>query len=506
MMSPSRGKLPITRCSPGSGTASRSPVRGASHLRRASLRGGGVPILVAFAFVTGCGPLIGTQSPPQAAPSSTPSPVRPGQPPAPAHAPVQLPTPQPGRAAVALGPITEPTMVDPILDSPWARASDMEVRIQGWVESFQTREASLFRTTLARMGRYRGMVEEELRAAGLPASLVFLPVVESWYNPSAVSRVGAAGLWQFMPSTARGMGMNVDRLIDERRDPYRSTPMALAYLSELNQQFDSWFLALAAYNGGPGRLDRILRRSGRSEVGHDGLFLQVLADLPRETRDFVPRFLAAARIGMNPAAYGFEGVVPEATWRFDEVVVPDATSLDVVARAGRVNQRRLEELNPQLLRGLTPAGVPTRLRVPEGVGLRFTEAYAQIPPEERVTFLEHSVAQGETFTHIARRYGVSVDDLRATNPTIQPRRMQIGQRVVVPKAPSVRIQQRGGGGVGLTESEERLVVYRIQSGDTLTAIALRHRVRINDLLRWNGLSRSTVIHPGDQVRIYLPGG
>ena len=154
MMSPSRGKLPITRCSPGSGTlgkASRPPVRGASHLRRVSLGSGGVPILVVFAFMTGCGPLIGTQPPSQPAPSSTPSPSRPGQPPAPT--PVQLPTPQPGRAAVALEPITETTAVDPILDSPWARASDMEVRIQGWVESFQTREASLFRTTLARMGR-----------------------------------------------------------------------------------------------------------------------------------------------------------------------------------------------------------------------------------------------------------------------------------------------------------------------------------------------------------------
>jgi membrane-bound lytic murein transglycosylase D len=348
------------------------------------------------------------------------------------------------------------------------------------------------------------MIEEELRAAGLPASLVFLPIVESWYNPRAVSRAGAAGLWQFMPPTARGMRLQVDRLIDERRDPYRSTPSALEYLSELNQQFDSWFLALAAYNGGPGRLDRILRRSGQGVAGHDGLFLEVLDELPRETRDFVPRFLAAARIGLDPAAYGFGGVVPEAPLGFDEVVVPDATSLDVVARASGVDQRALVELNPQLLRGLTPAGVPTRLRVPEGAGNRFTEAYAQIPPEERVTFLEHTVVRGETLTHIALRYGVSVDDIRATNPIIRPRRMQIGQRVVVPKAPSVRSQLRGRSGVAV--AEERLVVYRVQSGDTLSAIAARHRVGVPDLLRWNSLSRSSIIHPGDQVKIYLPGG
>jgi membrane-bound lytic murein transglycosylase D len=382
----------------------------------------------------------------------------------------------------------------------------MEVKVQEWVESFQTREAPLFEATLGRMGRYRGMVEEHLEAAGLPRSLVFLPIVESWYNPRAVSRVGAAGLWQFMPPTALGMGLQVDRLIDERRDPYRSTPLALAYLSQLHQRFDSWFLALAAYNGGPGRLDRILRRYGQSDTGHDGLFLEILQQLPRETQDFVPRFLAAARIGTDPGAYGFDNVVPEAARRFDEVTVPDATSLDVVARAGQVDQATLEELNPQLLRGLTPAGVPTSLRLPEGTGARFSEAYALIPPEERVTFLEHSVIQGETLTHIARRYGVTVDDLRAANPRIVPRRMQIGQRVVVPKAPSVRDSLRGGGGVAPAQREDRLVVYRVQSGDTLTAIAARHRVGVNDLLRWNSLSLNSIIRPGDEVKIYLPGG
>jgi membrane-bound lytic murein transglycosylase D len=350
------------------------------------------------------------------------------------------------------------------------------------------------------------MVEQELRAAGLPGSLVFLPIVESWYNPRAVSRVGAAGLWQFMPPTARGFGLQVDGLVDERRDPYRSTTLALSYLADLYRQFDSWLLALAAYNGGPGRLDRILRSSGQDGGGHDGLFLEILDQLPRETRDFVPRFLAAARIGMDPAAYGFDDVVSEAPWRFDEVVVPDATSLDVVARASRVDQGLLEELNPQLLRGLTPAGVSTGLRLPKGAGTSFAEAYAQIPPEERVTFLEHSVVQGETLSHIARRYGVAVSDLQAMNPTIQPRRMRVGLTVVVPKAPSVRSQLRAGNGAGEAENEERLFMYRVQSGDTLSAIAVRHSVGVNDLLRWNSLSRTSVIRPGDQVRIYLPGG
>lgn len=400
---------------------------------------------------------------------------------------------------------SDPIRLDPILDSPWAHTAQMEERIQQWLDSFQGREASQFEASLVRMGRYREMVAEELREAGLPPSLLYLPIVESWYKPQAVSWVGAAGLWQFMPPTARGMGLQVDRLVDERRDPYRATPLALDYLADLYRRFDSWFLALAAYNGGPGRLERILRRYGQIDQGHDGLFLEILDQLPRETRYFVPRFLAAARIGLEPAGYGFGGVAQDEPLQFDEVVVPDATSMDVVARASQVDQEILEGLNPHLLRGLTPAGVETAIRVPRGTGARFEEAYALIPPEERVTFLEHIVEQGETLTYIARRHGVSVDDLRATNPTIQPRRMQIGQRVVVPKAPSVRGRLAQGGSATSPE-EERLVVYRVQSGDTLSAIAARHRVGVADLLRWNSLSLQAVIRPGDQVRIYVPGG
>lgn len=457
--------------------------------------------LALVVFLSGCGSLVGS--------SDTTRPVSPGGDEISRTVPTDVPPPEvnPARGIPASETIAgDPIRVDPILDSPWALEPDMEARVQRWIESFQGREAEVFGTTLARMGRYEEMVSEELRAAGLPRSLLFLPIVESWYNPNAVSWVGAAGLWQFMPPTARGMGLTVDRLIDERRDPYRATPLALRYLAELHGRFDSWFLALAAYNGGPGRMNRILRQYGTEDEGHDGLFLEILDQLPRETRNFVPRFLAAARIGMDPEAYGFSGISADTPLEFDEVRVPDATSLDVVAEASGVDQATLEVLNPQLLRGLTPAGTQTVLRLPPGTGLQFEEAYALIPPEERVTFLEHRVAQGETLTHIARRYGVTVDDLRATNPRVEPRRMQIGQRVVVPKAPSVRERLRGGGGSERADDGERLVRYRVQAGDTLSGIAERHRVGVSDLLRWNELSMTSIIKPGEEVRIFIPGG
>jgi membrane-bound lytic murein transglycosylase D len=396
--------------------------------------------------------------------------------------------------------------LDPILDSPWAIAQGMEEEVRFWIESFQTREAEVLRESLVRMGRYRGVVDAELANRRLPSSLAFLPIVESWYSPTAVSHVGAGGLWQFMAPTARGLGLRVNRLVDERRDPFQATPRALDFLSQLHDKFGSWFLALAAYNGGPGRLERALRRRAPDTQAHDGLFLEVRGDLPRETRDFVPRFLAAAVIARDPESYGFGDVVPDGPLAYDEVEVEDATSLDVVAMAAGVELELVEALNPQLLRGLTPAGVGTRVRIPEGSGTVFAEAYPRIPPEERVTFLEHMVASGETLSHIAREYGVTVDDLRAANPRIEPRRMQIGQRVVVPKAPSARAALRNNRSGMEEPAVHEPLIYRVRSGDTLTAIAARHRVRVGDLLRWNDLTWEAIIMPGDEVKIYLGGG
>lgn len=475
-------------------TLSRPSGAGARTGRRTSAS----PMLLGLAAMalSACGPMAGVRPvedpspPPQASPDLPPPTVL-------------LPEEEP--ALLAQPEVTpDPIVLDAILDSPWARTPAMEERVQEWIESMRGREASYFRTSLARMGRYRSIVEEEIREGDLPPSLLYLPIVESWYNPKAHSRVGASGLWQFMPPTARGMGLRVDSFVDERRDFVLSTSQALAYLSELNGQFGSWFLALAAYNAGPGRVDRILRRQRQEGEGHDGVFLEILSDLPRETRDFVPRFLAAARIARDPGAHGLDDVLPDDPFRFDEVEVFDGISLDVMARAAEVDLRDLEELNPQLLRGVTPFGGGTKLRVPEGMGEGFAAAIEAIPPGERISFLEHAVARGETLTHIARLYGVPVSDIQAANPALQPRRMQIGQRVVVPRAPSsvARVSESAGPipGAGAAPT-----VYSVRAGDTLSGIAARHRVPVGDLLRWNGLSRNAIIRPGDEVRIYGPG-
>ncbi|MCA1791668.1 MAG: LysM peptidoglycan-binding domain-containing protein, partial [Thioalkalivibrio sp.] len=224
---------------------------------------------------------------------------------------------------------------------------------------------------------------------------------------------------------------------DERRDPRRSSEAALDFLEELHRDFGSWFLALAAYNSGPGRVRRVLNQYAPLEPPSDSLFWAIRPRLPRETRDFVPKLFAAIRIAERPDAFGHPRLAI-VQFAYDEVQVPDATTLDVVARAAGISQEEVERLNPHIVRGITPPRTIVTLRLPEGTGARFDERYAEIPPEERVTFVEHRVAEGETLSHIAVRYGIRVADLEAANPGLRPRYLRVGTLLTVPVAPSAR--------------------------------------------------------------------
>lgn len=328
-----------------------------------------------------------------------------------------------------------PASRDEILSSPMIRDPEFQREVERWVTFWRTSGSRWFPEYLARMEVFGPTVDAALEAEQIPASLRYLPIIESGYSPRAVSRARAVGLWQFMAPTARGYGMDVGPLFDQRRDPFKSTVAAADFLGRLRVRFGSWFLALAAYNAGPNRLQRILDRYAPLAPRSDSLYWALRPRLPRETRDFVPKFFGAIAVAQNPGAHGIE--VPEAGagFAFDEVTVPDATTLDVVAEAAEAPQTEIERLNPEVVRGITPPGRTTRLRVPPGRGTTFSERYAQIPPSERVTFVEHRIVRGETFSHVAVRYGVPLSDLRAANPGTDPRRLQIGQRITVPVAP-----------------------------------------------------------------------
>ncbi len=332
---------------------------------------------------------------------------------------------------------------DEILTSPLTRDPEFQARVAYWVNHWSTTAARWFPEYLERMTWFAPVVDSTLARKDLPPSLRYLPVVESGYSPRAVSRARAAGLWQFMAPTARGFGMQVTPLLDERRNPLKSTEAATDFLLDLRSQFGSWYLALAAYNSGPARVQRVLDRYAPMVPGSDSLYWALRDRFPRETRDFVPKLIAAVEVAGNPRLYGFD--VPDGGlgFHFDEVVVPDATTLDVVAEAAEAPQDEIERLNPEVIRGITPPGKQTTLRVPPGRAGTFRRNYERIPPTERVTFVEHRVSSGETLSHIARRYGIPLRDLEAANPGLNPRRLQIGQRLTVPIAPSRR--HRAGG-------------------------------------------------------------
>jgi len=332
--------------------------------------------------------------------------------------------------------------IDEILATPMVRDPEFQEAVRAWVEYWRETADEAVPDFLGRMESYGAFVDSSLLAAGLPASLRYLPFIESGYNPRAASRASAVGMWQFMSATAGGLGMQVTALVDERRDPEKSTAAAVEFLGDLRDEFGSWFLALAAYNGGPNRVRRVMQRYAPDAPGSDSLFWALRRHFPRETREFVPKLFGAILVARNPDAHGFEAA-EHPPFRFDAVTVPDATSLDVIARAASVPQEDIERLNPQFVRGMTPPGKVSLVRVPEGRGSAFVAAYALIPPDERVSFVEHRVASGETLSHIALRYGVRVADIQAANPRVRPRALRVGTLLTVPVAPSARSTVRG---------------------------------------------------------------
>jgi len=363
---------------------------------------------------------------------------------APPPPPGPLPGPLPWPVAAVEHPVFDtlpsPTQLPPpvveaardeLLESSVRHDPAFEEAVEWWVRYWRGPASGWFPDFLARMARLGQVVDSALAREGLPASLRYLPLIESGYNPLATSPVRAAGLWQFMAPTAREFGMEVTPLLDERRDPFKSTEAALRYLGELRERFDSWFLALAAYNSGPARVSRVLRRHAPLDPRSDSLFWALREHFPRETREFLPKLYGAMRVAQAPEAHGYT-LPPHEPLVFDEVSVPDATTLDVVARAAEVTEAEIFRLNPAFVRGMTPPGRPVAIRVPAGRGATFELNYALVPPGERVSFVEHVVSDGETPSHIAVRYGISVSDLQAANPDVRPRRMRVGMRLTVP--------------------------------------------------------------------------
>jgi len=242
---------------------------------------------------------------------------------------------------------------------------EMNQQVERWMERYLTDQRPVFQRYLEREGLYSDMIRGALRRRGMPEDLVYLAAIESGFTPSAISRVSAMGMWQFMGPTAEAFGLRIDEYVDERRDPIRATEAALDYLQALHDRFGSWYLAAAAYNAGPTRVARALSGQEGDQAGEEELYWQIVDLLPSETRAYVPKILAAILLARTAEEYGFE-VERARPVRFDRVWVPGGTTLASVAKAVDVPLARIRELNPQLLRGVTPPGEPFGIRVPPG--------------------------------------------------------------------------------------------------------------------------------------------
>jgi len=416
-------------------------------------------------------------------------------------------------------------------------------RVQYYIDYFRGRARDHFEIYLERLGRWESLVRAKLVTARMPQDLVYLAVIESGMNPLAVSRRRAVGLWQFMAPTGRRYGLTVDPWVDERRDPWRETDAAIRMLSELNDRFGSLYLAAAAYDAGPGKIQRGLRRYDFGPTQGNDLFF-ALADerfLRRETRDYVPKLIAAAMIAKEPEKWGFNHVERWDPLRYDSIEVTDAVGLDVVARLADTSTDAILELNAQFVRRVTPPNRTVWVRVPPGRAASASARLAALPPEHRVTFVEHAVARGETLGQIATRYHVTVDLIVSANRGVKPRSLQVGRVLIIPtsgiapsrwsyashtagtghsarrelrRTPPVLLSSVARAGrkpasgarppaaaTAATAATAARTVHIVRPGESLFTIARTFGVPLDALLKHNGLTRRSLIKPGQAIRI-----
>jgi len=374
--------------------------------------------------------------------------------------------------------------------------------VEGHLEYFQTTIRERFAMWLQRSKQYLPVMKEIFKQHGLPEDLVFVALIESGFNPYAYSRSRAAGPWQFITGTGRKYGLKINEWIDERRDPIKSTDAAARYLKDLYVQFGSWPLALASYNAGEGKVARAIAKT-RSD---DFWKIKETRHLKPETRNYVPKFMAATIIAKNPEKYGFTLTDVE-PFHYDEAPIDSPTDLRVIAKATGVEYEAIKQLNPELKQGVTPLYYPDyQVKLPPGTRDTFIQNFANIPKEDRLIWIRHTVRQGETLSVLARRYGTTVQTLQEANHLGRRTLLSVGSSVLIPAkgATAATTVPASIEAEETTPQQQHKSIYRVRSGDTLWIIARQFGVTVKQLQDWNQLS-STRIRAGQRLVLYIPG-
>jgi membrane-bound lytic murein transglycosylase D len=399
-------------------------------------------------------------------------------------------------------------------------------KVLSYIELFQGNLREFISEGLQRGAQYLPMIQEEFREQGLPLDLAYIPLIESAFKNTARSRAKAQGMWQFMSYTGREHGLMLNWYVDERSDPEKATQAAAKYLKTLGNMFEKdWHLAMASYNGGPGRVQRAIRRSGKDD------FWALTATsryLPRETREYVPMILAAIVIAKNPSQYGFQ-IEPAMPRAYDKVLVSDPIDLRLVAEWTNAPIDDIEALNPELRRWTTPVRSPKyEIKLPVGTGDAFRARLAETPAENLNAFQWHSVKRGETLLSISRKLKVRQADLAEANSLTLRSRVQTGQQLIIPRAPTTLLaalpenpapdtvlaesqpvvskpvaSQKAAPVSTPIDSEPQRIVHRVKRGDTLSSIARLYNTTVAALTSWNTRTiRGTRINVGDRLTIF----
>ena len=356
-----------------------------------------------------------------------------------------------------------------------------------------------FAIWMKRYEEYKDLILPILKKHEMPEELMVLAMIESGLNPKAYSRANASGMWQFIYSTGKNYGLKRDWYIDERRDPIKATGAACEYLKDLNEQFDNWYLALAAYNCGSGRISRASKL-------HQTYDFWQMHSLPRESRNYIPYYLAAAIITKDPEKYGF--TIPKVKpFSYEEVLLEHSADLAVLSRVAGIKVKTLRKYNPELRQSATPADNPYLLKLPKGKKEQFLERWNSIPESERFApqFIVHRVRYGESLWTISKKYGASIHDIAAVNKIRNRHKIKVGNKLKVPLKGGVLrtwgTKDNGG------PSGHYKVTYKVKRGDTLGQIAEDYKSKASKIRRWNGLKYgSSLIYPGQKLKIWVKEG
>ena len=386
-----------------------------------------------------------------------------------------------------------PEEQQPVYDIP----IEFNRRVKEQIRYFQTNGRKHFAIYLARSGKYKELMHEIIAEKGLPKDIFYLALIESGYNPHAYSYARAVGPWQFIASTAKRYGLKRNWWYDERRDFEKSTGAACDYLMRAYREFGTWPLALAAYNGGDGRVRRQIQLQKTKDFWE--------LHLRQETQNYVPKFMAATIIAKSPEKYGFY-IEYEDPIDFEVVEVHKCMHLKNIAKAIGCEHQELKELNTELLRDVTPPSYPNyKLRVPVGKSKIFAAKYDKIPEEEKASWVRHKVRWGETVSTIARHYGVSMYSIMAANNLNRKAKIYAGNNLLIPTTSSKRVAYKPSGKktASKTTYASGSQTYTVRRGDTLWEIAAKSGTTVDRLRSLNGLGKRSRIYPGQKIS--LPG-